>query len=111
MTFEKRARALEQMFAETSEARRIGPDPDWVAIMDELSALKSSWAVHYRAGQRIEPENLPEKLLGEGYTRTELLELAIARGLEKRGYSTAEIAEGIQHYLRRFEYWDSLRAG
>ena len=111
VTFERRARALEQLFAETSEARRIGPDPDLAAIFDELSSLRSSQAVRYRGGVRIEPENLPEKLLGEDYTCEQLRELAIARALEKRGYSTAEIAEGIQHYLRRFEYWDSLRAG
>jgi hypothetical protein len=108
---EKRVERLEQQFAEATEGRPIGPDPDLVAIFDELSLLKSSRAVRYRGGVRLEPENLPEKLLGEDYTREQLLELAIARALEKRGYSTAEIAEGIQLYLRRFEYWDSLRAG
>jgi hypothetical protein len=109
-TFERRARRLEQMFAEQAspEARR-GPDHDWVAIMDELSALKSSQAVHYRGGVRIEPQNLPQKYLGDNYTREELRELAIARGLEKRGYDTHEIAELLPVWLEHFEDGDRRR--
>jgi hypothetical protein len=105
-SFERRAERLEQMFSEPSEARRIGPDPDWCAILDELASLKASRAVHYRGGKRIEGEDLPRKLLGENYTRTELLELAIARGLEKRGYGTAEVAELLPRWLERFSRRD-----
>ena len=102
-SMDKRVDALEQKFSEPSEGRPRGLDPDLAAIFDEISALKSSRAVRYRAGERIEPENLPEKLLGEGYTHAELRELAIARGLEKRGYSTQEIAELLPVWLERFE--------
>jgi hypothetical protein len=110
VTFEKRARALEQMFAETTEARPIGPDPDWVAIMDELSALKSSRAERYRGGVRIEPEDIPARILGSDYTPEELRELAILRALEKRGKSPVEIAELIPVWVERFEHFDRLRA-
>ena len=51
--------------------------------MDELAHLKSSRAVHYRAGERIEPEDIPGKILGPGYTWEDLRELAIKRVLER----------------------------
>ena len=112
MPFGKRLDALERVFARSfaGEGPCRGLDPDLAAIYDELSRLRSSQAVHYRGGVRIEPENLPEKLLGPGYTHAELRELAVARGLERRGYSTQEIAELIPVWLERFEHFDRLRA-
>jgi hypothetical protein len=108
-------RRLQRLVAELGKAQQgvdahRGLDPDLGAIFDEISALKSSRAVHYRGGVRIEPANLPEKLLGPGYTRAELRELAIARGLEKRGYETAQIAELLPKWVERFEDIDRLRA-
>ena len=112
MTFERRVQALERRFAEVSETEaRSGSDPDLIAIFDELSALKSSRAVHYRAGVRIEPENIPQKILGDSYARAELHELAIARAFEKQGRSAAEMAELIPRWRKRFDYIDALVRG
>jgi hypothetical protein len=109
MTFERRMQALERRFAAAIDTdARSGPDPDLIAIFDELSALKSSRAVHYRAGVRIEPENIPQKILGDNYTRAELRELAIARAFEGQGRSAAEMAELIPRWLERFDYTDAL---
>jgi hypothetical protein len=123
MSFSSRTSRVERLLAEQasleahrSEARyaeRTWRDPfrlDLFAIFDELSALKSSRAVHYRGGKKVEPEDIPGKILGPFYTREELRELAIARGLEKRGYSTQEIGERIPVWLDRFEHFDRLRA-
>jgi len=112
MTFERRMQALERRFAAAIDTdARSGPDPDLIAIFDELSALKSSRAVHYRAGVRIEPENIPQKILGDNYTRAELRELAIARAFEGQGRSAAEMAELIPRWLERFDYTDALVRG
>ena len=48
-------------------------------ILDEFARLKSSRAVHYRAGVRVEPEDIPGKILGAGYTSEQLWELAAKR--------------------------------
>jgi hypothetical protein len=112
MTFERRVQALERRFAEASDTdARSGPDPDLIAIFDELSALKSSRAVRYRAGVRIEPENIPQKILGDNYTGAELRELAIARAFEKQGRSAAEMAELIRLWRKRFDHIDALVRG
>jgi hypothetical protein len=87
-----------------------GPDPGTMAILDELARLKSSQAVHHRGGQRLKPENLPQKTLGEDYTRAELRELAMRRALQKQGHSSAEIAELMPRYLAKFEHFDRLIA-
>jgi hypothetical protein len=84
MSFERRVDRLAKLFAEASEANRTGPDPDIAAILDELASLKASRAVGYRGGVRQEPQDLPAKILGEGYTRAELRALAIARPWEAR---------------------------
>jgi hypothetical protein len=108
----RRIEALERQFAESSAGARTtsGPDPDNVAVLDELAALKGSMAVHYRGSKdgllRIEPENIPQKILGDNYTVREFRELAISRALRKCGYSQAEVSERMPHYLERFEYFD-----
>ena len=54
-------------------------------ILDELASLKASRAVHYRGPApmvRIEPEDIPGKILGPGYTPEDLWELARRRLLE-----------------------------
>jgi hypothetical protein len=114
MSFEKRAEKIEQLFASRREAREDSEHSQFkrelFAIWDELVALKASGAVRYRGGVRIEPEDIPRKLLGENYTRAELRELSIARGLERRlGYSTAEVAELIPVWVERFEDIDRRR--
>jgi hypothetical protein len=52
-------------------------------ILDEFASLKASRAVHYRAGKRIEPEDIPTKILGPGYTTEDVWELARRRVLER----------------------------
>jgi hypothetical protein len=111
-THARRLHALEKLFQESEDAASASPRPNrelW-AILDELASLKASRAVGYRAGVRIEPEDIPAKLLGENYTRAELWELAIARGLEKQGYSAEEIAQLIPRWLEWFEHLDRARA-
>jgi hypothetical protein len=51
--------------------------------LDELASLKASRAVHYRGGKRIEPEDMPGKILGPGYTTEDVWELARKRVLER----------------------------
>jgi hypothetical protein len=58
--------------------------------LDELARLKSSRAVHYRAGERIEPADIPGKILGPDYTPEDLRELAIKRVLERRASEDLE---------------------
>jgi len=53
-------------------------------ILDEFASLKASRAVHYRGGKRIEPEDMPGKILGPGYTTEDVWELA-RRGVLERG--------------------------
>jgi hypothetical protein len=53
------------------------------ATLDELARLKASGAVHYRAGRRIEGEDIPLRILGPGYTREDVWELAHRRVLER----------------------------
>jgi hypothetical protein len=52
-------------------------------ILDEFASLKASRAVHYRGGKRIEPEDIPGKILGFGYTTGDEWELARRLVLER----------------------------
>jgi hypothetical protein len=52
-------------------------------ILDEFASLKASRAVHFRGGKRIEPEDMPAKILGPGYTKGDVWELARRRVLER----------------------------
>ena len=52
-------------------------------ILDEFASLKASRAVHYRGGKRIKPEDIPGKILGPGYTKEDVWELARRRVLER----------------------------
>jgi hypothetical protein len=52
-------------------------------ILDEFASLKASRAVHYRGGKRIEPEDIPAKILGPGYIKGDVWELAKRRVLER----------------------------
>ncbi|HKH37928.1 MAG TPA: hypothetical protein VKA82_12270 [Rubrobacter sp.] len=58
-------------------------------ILDEFARLKASRAVGYRAGKRIEPENIPRRILGAGYTKGQLWELAVRRVVLEREHKTA----------------------
>jgi hypothetical protein len=75
---------------------RIQPPPEDEAVarrkvlirltLDEFARLKASRAVHYRAGRRIEGEDIPLKILGPGYSREDLWELAHQRVLERAAF-------------------------
>jgi hypothetical protein len=72
--------------------RLVGPSDDGGSehrrtvvrgILNEFARLKASRAVHYRAGVRIEPEDIPGKILGPGYPAEQMWELAARRVLER----------------------------
>lgn len=75
-------------------------------ILNELGALKSSCAEHQRGGVRMEPENIPRRILGPGYTHVDLLRLAVSRSVGA-GRVPAERVEAYVRFLR--ESWE--RAG
>ena len=52
-------------------------------ILNEFARLKASGAAHYRAGVRIEPEDIPGKILGPSYTTEQVWELAAKRVFER----------------------------
>lgn len=62
------------------------------AILNELAALKSSCAPGLRGGVAIEPEHIPRKILGPGYTSEDLWRLAVSRVVEA-GKAPAERTE------------------
>jgi len=77
-SIDKRIENLERLVGapdESSEHRRTVVRD----ILDEFAHLKASRAVHSRGGVRIEPEDIPGKILGPGYTSGEMWELAIRR--------------------------------
>ena len=72
--------------------RRIPPPEDEGAslgravmrdILNEFARLKASRAVGYRGGVRVEPEDIPARILGPDYTTGEMWELAERRVLER----------------------------
>jgi hypothetical protein len=81
---ENRLRRLE----EKAPARELEPSPSFVKLtgaLDEFGLLKGSRAVHYRAGRRIEPEDIPQRVLGPGHTHAQLLTLAAERAAARTG--------------------------
>ncbi len=54
--------------------------------LDEFARLKAARAVHYRAGKRIEGEDIPLRLLGPGYTTEDVWRLAHRRVLERAAF-------------------------
>jgi hypothetical protein len=82
-SIDKRLGDLERLVGppqgEGAERRRtIGRE-----ILDEFARLKASRAVHYRARMRVEPEDIPGKILGPGYTSEQMWELAERRVSER----------------------------
>lgn len=80
------------------------------AILDELAHLKSSCAAYYRGGVEQEPENIPGKILGPGYTQRQLHELAVQQALEKRGVPASNVPRYVEAFelIRgtRYDDWD-----
>ncbi len=76
------------------------------AVVKELSDLKASASVHYRASRRVEGENIPRRILGPGYTHEDLWRLAVERCVDS-GTVPAEMTEACIGVLR--DRWE--RAG
>ena len=68
-----------------------------LAILDELAALRSSGAAHCRGGVRVEPEDVPRKVLGPGYTHGQLLGLAVSRAVEAGKVPTERAHDYVDH--------------
>jgi hypothetical protein len=99
---------------------QLGPPKDEIAeqrwatmrdILNEFSDLKASRAVGYRAGVRREPENIPGRILGPGYTTGEMWGLAARRVFERRRENAPdtldeeaveELVEGWTEAFRKF---------
>jgi hypothetical protein len=102
-SIDRRIGALERQFAADSAAR--GPqEPSEVithlrAILREFAMLKASCAPGLRGGVPIEPENIPRRILGPGYTHDELLRLAVERTVEA-GSTPAERADVYLKFMR-----------
>jgi hypothetical protein len=104
---DQRLDQLERLFEASTDARYQPIDPDFLAIFDEYSAMKGSMAEQRFRGSAsgpvtVAPVNAAYEFYGRPYTQREFRELAIARGLEKRGRSAAEIAELMDTYLELF---------
>jgi hypothetical protein len=102
---DRRIEQLERLFeaSEAHDPKRRPIDPDFVAIEEEFCSLAA--APHWRAGVRIEPKDEVREFYGRDYTQREHFELAVARGLERRGYSTAQIADQMGKWMAM---WDEI---
>jgi hypothetical protein len=95
---ERRMENLAQRIQQTTEPEPSEPYRHLKAILDELALLKSSCAVYYRGGVRMEPENIPRKILGPDYTHADLSRLAVTRSVEA-GKVPAERTEAYIKFL------------
>jgi hypothetical protein len=97
---------LERRLAGTANPGRSETFGHLAAILDELALLKSGRAVYYRGGVRMEPENIPRKILGPDYTHADLSRLAVTRSVE----SGKVPAERTEAYIK-FLHASTARAG
>jgi len=83
-SIDKRIEYLEQRIRPPEQDKAVALRTALIRdILDEFASLKASRAVHYRGGKRIEPEDIPAKILGPGYTKGDVWELAERRVLER----------------------------
>jgi hypothetical protein len=78
----RRIENLERRFSKPTEPGRSEVSKHLKTILNELATLKSSCAVYYRGGVRMDPENIPRKILGPDYTNEDLWRLAVERTVE-----------------------------
>jgi hypothetical protein len=105
---DKRLDRLEQLLEASNDPMLQPIDPDFSAIEQEYNHMKAAMSdSSYRGSPsgpvKIEPRDAAYEHYGGDYTEREFCELAIARGLEKRGHSAARIAELIDPHLALFE--------
>jgi hypothetical protein len=98
-SIDRRLENLERRIQQTAEPEPSEARIQLRAILDELCTLKSSCAVYYRGGVRMEPENIPRRILGPGYTHAALWRLAVTRSVEA-GKVPAERTEAYVKFLR-----------
>ncbi len=100
-SLERRIENLERRFSATTQSGRSETFKHLVAILDELAYLRQSCAERWTGPQNtilVEGENVPRKVLGLGYTRRQLLELAVSRSVEA-GRVPAERAQDYRECL------------
>ncbi|MDP8952903.1 MAG: hypothetical protein M3N18_11860 [Actinomycetota bacterium] len=102
-SIDDRIRKLEEQFDAEAEREPSKPFGHMRAILDEFAALKSSCARGLRGGVSVEPENIPRKILGPGYTHAQLMGLAVSRTVEA-GHVPAERAHAYLEELR--DMWE-----
>jgi hypothetical protein len=104
---DRRIERLEKLFAAAEDDKYQSVDPDFTAIDREFRALGQG--PYWRGGVKIEPPDEIEEYYGRGdYTKREHFELAVRRGLEKRGYASAQIAEQMGKWMA---IWDETGVG
>ena len=100
-SLERRIEDLERRCSKTTESGRSETFTALITILNELSYLKQSCAERWTGPKNsilVEGENVPRKVLGPGYTRRQLLELAVSRSVEA-GRVPAERGQGYLEYL------------
>ena len=81
-SIDKRLENLERLVRSPDE----NSEHRWTVVRDilnEFARLKASRAVHYCGGVRIEPEDIPARILGPDYTTEQVWEL-VARRVSER---------------------------
>jgi hypothetical protein len=64
------------------------------SVMNEFGRLKASRATNtFRGGVRVEPEDIPGKILGSGCTTGQMVELAIRRVFEGEVFERGELPD------------------
>jgi hypothetical protein len=105
MSIKDRVRRLEERIGEPEDEGAAMRSAIRNAVLDELGRLKASRAVQYRGGPdgptRIEPEDIPGKILGPSYTRGELIQLAIRRALVRLDMVDEELIGVLTRTFRR----------
>ncbi len=110
-SIEDRLRRLEESIEEPDEAAQQRRHVMY-AVLDEYANLKRSRAVGHRGGgpgkplRRIEPEDIPGRILGPVYTTGDMVGLAVRRVVEREFSADLEDDEAE----RLIEAWtDGLR--
>ncbi len=91
-SLERRLEALEE--SATTRAQPPGRSESFRklrAVLDELASLRASGATHHRGDQRIEGEDVPRRVLGDDYSRGQLIELAAQRAADAGVFEHSEV--------------------
>ncbi len=114
MSIERRIEALEGLIAPPEDEGAALRAAVRREVMEEFGRLKASRAVGYRGQgpgkplRRIEPEDIPGRILGPGYTTGDMITLAIERVFERSGADEdlgdeALMAKWVRHFEGIFD--------